>query len=272
MVPLLRASHLQPTLAVTAIATALAIAVGRRGAEVVWVALAVLTGQLSVGWSNDYLDRDRDRVAGRNDKPIPSGEVAAPVVGAAAVAALVLCVPLSLLSGWGAGTVHLLAVAAAWAYNARLKSTWASVVPYAVAFGALPAFITMGLPGAPAPPLWAVAAGALLGAGAHFVNTLADRDDDARTGVRGLPQRLPAPVALLVGVILMASAALLTAIAPPGSPGLRAVAFATAALAAAGAVVVAVGIGRHRSAWSLTLAVAGLTVAGLIAGGGTLTG
>jgi len=38
--------------AVTVIATALAVAVGR-GWGSVWVALAVLTGQLSVGWSND---------------------------------------------------------------------------------------------------------------------------------------------------------------------------------------------------------------------------
>ena len=53
---LLRACHLQPTLAVTAISTALALSVGR-GVGALAVLFAVLAGQLSVGWSNDYLDR-----------------------------------------------------------------------------------------------------------------------------------------------------------------------------------------------------------------------
>ena len=60
VIPLLRASHIQPTMAVTAIVTTLSLSVGR-GAGSAWVALAVLSGQLSVGWSNDYLDRDGSR-------------------------------------------------------------------------------------------------------------------------------------------------------------------------------------------------------------------
>lgn len=268
--PLVRASHLQPTLAVTAIATALALSAGRRSG-VVWVALAVLAGQLSVGWSNDYVDRHRDRLAGRSDKPIPAGEVPARVVGWGAVVALALCVPLSLLSGWWAGTVHLVAVGAALSYNLGLKSTIASPLPYLVAFGALPAFITLGLEGSPPPPAWAVAAGALLGAGAHFVNTLADREDDARTGVRGLPQRMPATAALLIGVAAMTAAAVVTTLAPSGAPGVVGSGFLVAAVVAAATVLLAVTVGHRRAAWSLTLAVAGLTVGGLVAGGGTLT-
>jgi len=92
MIPLLRASHFQPTLAVTAITTALAVAVGR-GLGSIWVALAVFAGQLSVGWSNDYLDRGRDATAGRTDKPIVSGRISARAVGVGAVAAVVVCVP-----------------------------------------------------------------------------------------------------------------------------------------------------------------------------------
>ena len=269
MVPLLRASHFQPTVAVTAIATALALSSGR-GAAALWVALAVLTGQLSVGWSNDYADRHRDRLAGRFDKPIPAGQVDADLVAKAAALALVACVPLSLLSGVRAGTVHLVAVAAALAYNAGLKATVFSVVPYAVAFGALPAFVTLGLAGAPAPPWWAVAAGALLGSGAHFVNTLPDRTADQQTGVRGLPQRLPPGVSLLAGVGLMGSAAVLAALAPDGPPPPAAVVFLLAALVVSGAVVATVMVGRHRTAWSLTLVLAGLTVSGLLVTGSRL--
>ncbi|NED56002.1 hypothetical protein G3I24_34620, partial [Micromonospora aurantiaca] len=57
-------------------------------------------------------------------------------------------------------------------YNRPLKSTPVSVLPYAVSFGALPAFVVLALPGSPVPPAWLVAAAALLGAGAHFANVL----------------------------------------------------------------------------------------------------
>ena len=125
-------------IAVTAIATALAVSVGR-GVGVVAVTTAVAAGQLAVGWSNDYIDRDRDLLSHRADKPIVVGQVRAATVRRAAIVALVACVPLSLLSGWRAGLLHLAAVAAALTYNAWLKSTLASPVPYAVAFGILPA-------------------------------------------------------------------------------------------------------------------------------------
>ena len=68
------------------------------------VALAVLAGQLSVGWSNDYLDRERDRAAGRTDKPVAAGELSPTLVrDGARWSRSALCVPLSLLSGWRAG-------------------------------------------------------------------------------------------------------------------------------------------------------------------------
>ncbi len=201
------ACHLPPTLAVTAVATALALDVGR-GRSSLWVALAVLVGQLSVGWSNDALDATRDRAAARTTKPIVAGEVSRRLVALCALAALVLCVPLSLASGWRAATVHLVAVALAWAYNLGLKATWASVIPYALAFALLPAFVTLGLAGSPWPKPVVMLVAGLLGVGAHFLNTIADADDDALTGVRGLPQRLGPAVSLRVGVVILALAAL----------------------------------------------------------------
>src|SRR5690606_9320240 len=154
-IPLLRASHLQPAVAVTAIATVLAVSVGQ-GSRAVSVALAVAAGQLSVGWSNDYLDRHRDRRAGRVDKPIVAGQIRAIAVGRAALVAAVVCVPLSLLSGWRAGVVHLGAVAVAWSYNLWWKSTVVSPLPFAVAFGCLPVFVTLGPDERTAPPAWGV--------------------------------------------------------------------------------------------------------------------
>lgn len=271
MIPLLRASHFQPTLAVTAIATTLAVSAGR-GASSVWVALAVLSGQLSVGWSNDYLDRHRDRLAGRADKPIVAGQVAARTVGAGAVVAAVLCVPLSMMSGWRAGLIHLAAVAVAWAYNGWLQGTVASVVPYAFAFGMLPAFVTLGLPGHPWPPTWAVIAAGLMGTGAHFVNTLPDIEGDVGTGVRGLTHRIGPGVSLVAGALFMVSATAVLTAAPPGGPGPLGSTLIAAASAAAIAVVVTGVTGRLRTAWTLTLSAAALNVMVLVTRGPWLVG
>lgn len=74
-------------------------------------------------WSNDYLDRERDIRSLRTDKPIVTRQISANLVGTCAVVALGVCVPLSMISGWRAGTIHLIAVALAWLYNIKLKST-----------------------------------------------------------------------------------------------------------------------------------------------------
>ena len=128
---LVRACHPEPTAAVTAVAAALAAAVGRGVAGTIAVAAAVLAGQLSVGWMNDYLDRDRDVRVHRADKPVVAGMLAPATLRTATAVAAVAVVPLSLLSGWLAGSLHLVAVASAWSYNLWLKATVLSVLPYA---------------------------------------------------------------------------------------------------------------------------------------------
>ncbi|MBC3840018.1 UbiA family prenyltransferase [Streptacidiphilus sp. 4-A2] len=216
---LARACHPAPTAAVTVLATALAAAWGR-GAGTALVAAAVLTGQLSVGWSNDAVDRRRDLAADRRDKPLVTGAVRTPVVAAAAACALLLCVPLSLACGLAAGLAHLTGVAAAWAYNLGLKRTLLSWLPYALAFGLLPALVTLGLPGQPWPPPWLLGAGALLGVGAHAANVLPDIEADLAAGVRGLPQRLgPRGARVLAAPALLTASALLV-LGPAAGPGL----------------------------------------------------
>ena len=215
---LVRACHPEPTIAVTLAAVALAVASGRDAPGVVAVGLAILTGQLSVGWLNDAVDAERDRVTHRPDKPITAGVVSRRSVGVAAAVAAALCVPASFLSGFPAGVAHIAAVASAWTYNLKLKSTALSVLPYAVSFGLLPAFVVLGLPGHPAPAPWLVAAGALLGSGAHFANVLPDLDDDAATGVRGLPHRLGARASELAAAALLLAASTVLVLGPPGPP------------------------------------------------------
>lgn len=203
----------------TACVTTLAAAAGRSAAGLVAVATAVLAGQLTTGWTNDWRDAERDAAVGRTDKPVATGEVSRRAAGIAAVVAGVACVPLSLLSGWRAGAVHLFAVGCALAYNGWLKATPFSVLPYALAFGAAPVFVALGLPGRPLPPFWLVAAGVALGAGAHFANVLPDLSDDAATDVHGLPHRFGRRPSEVAAAGLMALAAVLLTFGPPGSPG-----------------------------------------------------
>jgi 4-hydroxybenzoate polyprenyltransferase len=259
--------HPEPVVAVTSIATALAVAAGGRW----WlVLLAFLAGQLSVGWSNDYIDRDRDKAAARSDKPVAAGLVADRVVGISALVALVLCVPLSLLLGWRAGVAHLVAVAFAWGYNLVFKSSVLSPLPYVVAFGLVPSVVTLSVDGTMA-PAWATAGGALLGASAHLTNTLPDLAEDVRLGVRGLPHRLGRRWSLLLAVVLLAAACLTLALGPPGGVGAVAwVLLGVAALAIGGIVVVAAGRAQSRDAFRLVVLTAVVAVALLVVQGDQL--
>lgn len=204
---LARASHAGPTVAVTALTALLAIALDLTGGLAVLVTTAVFTGQLTIGWSNDLVDAPRDRAVARADKPVARGEVSITLVRTAIGIAGAACAGLSLACGWRSGLVHLgLGVGSGWAYNLGLKRTVWSALPYAVAFGSLPAVASLAGPDGGWPPAWMVATGALLGVGAHLLNALPDLADDARTGVHGLPQRLGArrvrvvaPAVLLVG-------------------------------------------------------------------------
>lgn len=182
--------HPVPALAVTVLVTILAAVAGNTGTTVIVAALAVLSGQLSIGWFNDLLDADKDAAVRRPDKPLATGLISRRTVAVATAAAGVATVPLSMALGWRAGVVHLVAVASGWSYNLGLKSTAWSVAPYIVTFGLFPAVATLPLPTHPWPSAWVVLAGALLGVSAHFGNAAPDLAEDAAAGVRGLPHRL----------------------------------------------------------------------------------
>jgi 4-hydroxybenzoate polyprenyltransferase len=233
-VALLGACHPGPALAVTVLAGLLAGAVGLGPGGITLVVAAVLTGQLSVGWSNDLIDLARDRTVGRSDKPLVDGRVSERTVRVACGLAAAATVPLSLACGWLAGAVHLACVASAWVYNLGAKATPWSWAPYAFSFGGLPVFVSLTENAGQVPPLWLPLAGALLGVGAHFVNVLPDLADDAATGVRGLPHRLGARWSPVVSAaVLVAAAVVIVVGAPVGSTAGAVVALVlTAGLAA----------------------------------------
>lgn len=231
---LARACHLGPSLAVTALAGAYAISVGLTPGRVVLVSAAVLTGQLSIGWGNDLIDRGRDRTVGRLDKPLAAGTLPTSDAAAACGAALVATVVLSLACGLAAGVVHLACVAAGWSYNLGVKSTLLSWLPFAAAFGGLPAVVILtGNADAPLP--WSVlVAGALLGVGAHLMNVLPDLTGDEATGVRGLAHRLGARRATLLALAcLVAASVVLLRGARPVPTGVLLVVVAAIAMLAA---------------------------------------
>lgn len=273
VVALARATHLAPTLAVTALATALAVAAGAGGRTAATLAAAALAGQLSVGWSNDWVDAERDVAAGRADKPVVVGAVAPATLRLGACTAAAACVPLSLALGWRAGLLHLAAVGAAWAYNLGVKSTVWSWTPYAFAFGALPSVVTLTLPGHPLAAPWATATGALLGVGAHLANVLPDLDDDAATGVQGLAHRLGRRATTLLATALLLAGTVVAVVGPPGvpTPAAWAALLVAGALAGAGAVV-ATRAPSSRLPFLASIAVAVTDVSLLLGAAGDLAG
>src|ERR671917_101648 len=104
--------------------------------------------------SNDWLDADRDRAVARADKPVVQGAVAPAMLRTLALGSAAAAVVLSLLLGVVPGLLLLVLVASGWAYNAGLKRTAASAVPYVTGFAALPAGVVAAAPGASAAPWW----------------------------------------------------------------------------------------------------------------------
>lgn len=167
--------------------------------------------QFSISAFNDYFDRRVD--AGRADKPVASGEVstrAALLLGLAlALLALSLAVPLGpwvwALTAVGLGGGLL--------YDAGLKYTAFSWLPFAISFPTLPLWAwAVASPDGhfPLRLLWIVPVAVLLVLGIHLADTLPDLAADAEAGVRGLGHQLGLGNALLVCWAAFGGTALLT--------------------------------------------------------------
>ncbi len=265
------ATHAPPTVAVTLVATLLAVSAGVPPGRVALVCAAVLAGQASIGWSNDWLDADRDRAVGRADKPVVQGGVEPRLLRSAAIGAAVVAVVLSLLLGLVPGLLLLTLVASGWAYNAGLKRTSASWLGYVVGFGALPAGVVAAAPGTPVAPWWLVAAGAALGGAAHLANVAPDLEDDLATGVRGLPHRLGARRSALLAALLLGGASLALVLGPDGAPTATGWAVLVLAVPAVAVAALAGDPRVSRVAFPAVLLLTVLDVALLLVGGAAVT-
>ena len=171
-----------------------------------------------------------------------------------------LTVPL----GWAATIAHAVFLGSAWAYNLGAKGTVLSVVPYIVSFGILPLVVTLSLSQPALASPWAMAAGALLGIAAHFANVLPDLEDDAATGIRGLPHRLgPRAVGLTIaGALAAASLALVLGLGVATTPPwIAALQYAGLGVSLLLAVACAVLVLRGRAtAWMFRLIILGALI------------
>lgn len=268
-----RSTHPGPSVVVTVLALALGVAVGLDAARLALLVVAVLFGQLSIGLSNDAIDAPRDRAAGRADKPLALGQVSMRAAWIAAGVSAVLALGLSLALSWQMALAHAVFLGAGWAYNAALKSTVWSVACFVVGFGTFPSLAPLSMPAPAVAPAWAWIAGAALGVAVHFSNVLPDLDDDARTGVRGLPHRLGrrrsagvAAAALVVGAGSVLAGPWVSGGAAPGWIGWL---FFVAVVAVAGwGLVAALTRPPERLVFRLVMAAALLLAVQLVLAGG----
>jgi 4-hydroxybenzoate polyprenyltransferase len=255
---LVRAAHAVPAASVTALVAAATVARGASIGALLLATLSTAASQLSVGWSNDYLDRDEDRAAIRLEKPLVAGRVAPATLWVGAWIAAAVCLGSAALLGPGPAAAMAAALAAAWGYNLGLKRTPLSWLPYAVAFGLAPVFVWLAADGR-FPPAWVPAVTAALGIAGHLTNVLPDLERDRAVRARGLPHLLGPTASLISASVLLGGiTALILARAGRLSPW--AVAAGSGAAVFAIAVVVAGLGGRARLAFLLTIACAGAVV------------
>ena len=105
----------------------------------------------------------------------------------------------------------------AWLYNTVLSRTWWSWLPYALAFGTVPAFLTYGFNDQP-PQIWMVAIFAIVGVSAHIANALSDIEVDQAAGMQGFVISLgPKKAAILCWVLLIAGTLILAIVSAESS-------------------------------------------------------
>ena len=268
--PLVALLHPLPSAATVLAALALALPFrARRGApahhrgrRLALLGAMVTAQQLAISLHNDWCDRDVDRVA-KPWRAIPAGRAAPDAVRAVAWALAALSLLAAAPAGGRLVLLDAVGTGAGFLYNARLKRTPLSWLPFAVAFPLLPLFGAAALDAWPR-RWWALfAAGAPAVVAVHLSDAIPDVDADARLGAGGLAVSLGAVRARRVCLAALATSALLTggaALRRRDAPALggAGLGLALAALAArlpdAQRAAVPAGAGALGLGWVLSLA------------------
>jgi len=205
IVGLAKASHFGPTLLVTTISYIFGEIYWSTGSALL-IALAIFSGQLVVGWSNDLIDYKDDLSHQRMNKPLVGGLITEKFLQRCLAIVLPASLLLNLLGPLGlvAGSLSLFTIGWAVAYNFYFKFNIFSPLPYAVAFALLPSLIAISADYTP--PTWMWVCGALFGVAAHFLNVIKDMKEDQASGIKGLPQRLGSKLSALTAIALIVTA------------------------------------------------------------------
>lgn len=221
---LVRLAHPLPTLLNALVAAALTTTAGGSTAQAALAAITMLGIHTSIGAMNDLLDQSSDQ--GRTEKPLVGGNAspreARVMVVVAATAGLAAASALSTTS---------LAIAAAGAtlgylYNAGIKRTPVSFLPFALGVALIPAF-SWSAAGAQLPTAIATLCLIALPGGSALAlqNALADRELDKSVGAKGAVVRLGRQRTILLIALLHGLTYLLLLVSAPtnASPVLLAV-------------------------------------------------
>jgi len=199
------------------------------------LALGMLGLQFSIGAANDWFDVELDALT-KPAKPIPAGRVTRSAAAIVAVVCggggLALAIVGAGAGGWLTFGCAAGMLGAGLAYDARLKRTAFSWLPFAVAFPLLPLYAWFGAVGEPPPGAQLLLPVAFLaGPTLQLANGLVDAEGDARGGVVGLVGRLGIGrswAVLAVLQIVVNSLAVVTVFDSGGSVGRASVLLAAA--------------------------------------------
>jgi 4-hydroxybenzoate polyprenyltransferase len=113
--------------------------------------------------------------------------------------------------GWASFALLCLGTACGLAYDAGLKRTIFSAVPFMVAIPTLPSWVYVTLDAWESVLWWLLPLGALIGLAVHLANTAPDIESDAANGVRGLAHRLGEGRAVVASWVSFGAALILAA-------------------------------------------------------------
>jgi 4-hydroxybenzoate polyprenyltransferase len=181
---------------------------------VVRMALAMLSAQFAIGITNDLFDRELDAVT-KPWKPIASGLIPPPLAAATASALVVSAIALASSISWQSAALVAVGTACGLAYDAGVKRTVVSPLPFMVAIPVLPAWVYVTLDAWEPVLWWLLPLGALVGLAIHLANSLPDVESDAANGVRGLAHVLGVERAMYLSWLAFAQALILAALIAP---------------------------------------------------------
>lgn len=198
---LIRLAHPLPTALNAAVAAGLTVAAGGTSEQALLAAVTMLGIHTSIGALNDLLDRRTD--LGRVEKPLATGEVSEGT--ARTVIATGAAIGLGAASMLGPISLQIAALGATlgYVYDAGMKRTWASFLPFACGVALIPPFSWSAAGLQPPLHILLLSVAAIPGGSALALqNALADFSLDAAAGMRGVVVRIGERSARVAAVAL----------------------------------------------------------------------